>query len=241
MKKQLVGITVPALCLVVGFLILSCAPATQNTNQNQNQNANLGQVQKSSDAAATDDLPSDPDICKMSNIGDRIEKLRAKLKKKIEGNNGKGKLKDQLEGVDLDGTHYPPSFTYEFYPYPFVGAPKYVYLFIAGSVHGRQPFQDLAEFAEDFVQKGCTDQVFFVGRLPREGEDLSFRDLGPFEWSGCEYPLLLCTDGECRNPCARKFGFDAEPSTRGIEKAIPNSNSSSNTYSNSNANKGGNR
>ena len=238
MKKELVGITLLTFGLVAGFLILSCGPVPQNTNQNQSQNQSLSQGQKGDDAAATEDLPSDPDICKIANVGDRIEKLRAKLKKKIQGNNGKFKLADQFQGMDLDGKHYPPSFTYEFYPYPFVGTPTYVYLFIAGSVHGREPFQDLAEFAEDFVQKGCTDQVFFVGSLPRAGEELNFRDLGPFEWSGCEYPLLLCTDGECRNPCARKFGFD-NSIANGNSNASFNSNVSTN--SNSNANKGGNR
>ncbi|PYS86395.1 MAG: hypothetical protein DMF62_15995 [Acidobacteria bacterium] len=233
MNKRLLGTTVLAVCIVTGFLIMSCAPATQNTNQNQSQNQNLTPDRKGSDAAATDDLPSDPDICKMSDIGDRITNLRAKLKEKIKGNNGKGKLKDQLEGIDLNGKHYPPSFTYEFYPYPET-APKYVYLFIAGSVHGRQPFQDLAEFAEDFVQKGCTNQVFFVGRLPRSGEELSLRDLGPFEWSGCEYPMLACADGECKNPCDRKFGFDIEPNTSEKANALAPPNAKANTAASGN-------
>jgi hypothetical protein len=110
--------------------------------------------QKILEDPAIADLPSDPDICKMSDIGDRITNLRKKLKAKIEGNNGKGKLKDQflesttmvsitLRALAMNSIH------------TLRRSRRMCICSIAGSVHGRQPFQDLAEFAEDFVQKAA--------------------------------------------------------------------------------------
>ena len=227
MLKRLIFVL--ALCLSAASALTSCTSGTQNTNQNQGQNQNQNRSQgleEDQDAASTNP-PTDESICKITNIGDRIVELRKKLKSKIQG--PKGKLWDQLNGVEINGKQYPPSFAFEFYPYPETGNPKYVYLLIAGTVHEKKPFEDLAEYAEDFVQKGCADQVFFVGRLPRAGEALDVSMLDIFEWSGCEYPLQLCTDGECRNPCVKHFGSKVQSTLNSSENANTKSDSAANT------------
>lgn len=234
MKKHLIGVT--ALCLVAVFLLMSCTPGTQNTNRNQaqNQNQNQGGPQQASGEfqdAASSDNPSDDDICKETDIKKRAEALDKKLKYKIESN--KGKLWDQLNGVEINGKKYNPSFAFKFYPYPDETNPKYVYLVIAGTVHERKPFEDLAEYAEDFVRNRCADQVFFVGELPEKGAELNLVDGDPFQWSGCEYPLQLCTDGECKLTCMRKFTGRPEPSADSdAARTAESSNKQSNAANN---------
>jgi len=236
MSKQFISVV--ALCVVVALVLMSCTPGPQNTNQNQSQNQNQGQRAATAETqdATSSDNPSDDDICKETDIKKRIEALDKKLKYKIESN--KGKLWDQLNGVEIQGKKSPPSFAFKFYPYPAnAEKPTYVYLVIAGTVHERKPFEDLAEYAEDFVRNHCADQVFFVGALPREGEEMNLVDGEPFQWSACEYPLQLCTDGECKLTCVKTFKGRAEPAAGSDAAKTAESSNKQTTAANNGTNK----
>ena len=213
MKKHLSVYGTLVLCFVAGLWLLSCASDKQPTNQNTNTAQNRALASDEFQDAASAEPPTDESICKITDIKARIPELRKKLKAKIEG--PKGRLWDQLNGVEIEGKRYDPSFAFEFYPFPDETSPTLVYLLIAGRVHERKPFEDLVEYAEDFVRKGCADQVFFVGKLPGAGEPLDFRTLDVFQWSGCEYPLQMCTDGECRTTCLKTLGPTDEAAESG--------------------------
>jgi hypothetical protein len=70
---------------------------------------------------------------------------------------------------------------------------KYYVGYIKGKVSGDDNLKDLGDILNDFQDKqDCLRVVFFHAPQSSTAGD------GPgFEWSACEYPMVVCPNGEC--------------------------------------------
>ena len=185
MKKQLLGILLLIFALSVVFLIMSCAPATQNTNVASNANAMSSSVVKPTKPCTKSSVDSDANL--MVNAAD---------------------LKNQHEGTGNQYGH--KNFDFRVIE---VGPQKLKVLLIQGGISdGKKNEPDKnSEHMEKFIKeidelitKDCVDRAIFVprgsfARLDR-GE-LRPDDIVGFEWSTCEWPNMPCAGGVCAETC----------------------------------------
>jgi len=206
MKALSMRISAGVIALGALLYILACSPATQNNNSSQNQNLAGNQA----------GVASKLEPCETS-IGDpgHGEGLKGKIKDKIK-NKPFSSLKKLLKDTDNpDGT-----FTVEVQQ---VSNGTYFVAYVRGKVSGDDNLKELSDILNDFQdEKNCLRMVYL---LPNQTSPVAEAVPG-FEWSSCEYPKYMCTNGECCE--GRSENSNTTPSP------TPNGNGNSNSNSNSN-------
>jgi hypothetical protein len=197
MRKQAITILLLMVALTIIFLIMSCGRADQNQNT-----ANSNQTP----------TPITRDPCDATDVDQLEASLREAINKEIKDVND---LKNH-NGTDHNADPKKPYLKYELLkvtsvansnsnatpnpnPYPFS-----VYVFFEGRISGKDVMVDVAKSVEKHVKKKCAFRVFFVkgGTLPlTQQQKSSPNTIEGFEWSGCDYPMIACPDGECRSSC----------------------------------------
>jgi hypothetical protein len=218
MKKQLILISILSVCLILSFLIMSCAPGPQNSNTASN--AGNAPVNVTISTPCTDD-----DIDK-------------EMKKIIKGTG----IENQYNG-NLN----PNRIRYFDYRLVMDGDKK-VLLIQGGISDGSQTNQGgNAEFMEkmirsvdQLVKRNCVFKAAFVkyGTFKKlDKGELMLRDIEGFEWSICEWPKIACPDGQCLDSCP---GMEmTTTNTAANANANVNANSRVNANGNVNANANG--
>lgn len=202
MKALSMRISAGILALGALFYFLACSPATQNDNSRQNQNLAAANV----NSPAKDLRPC--------NYGAEPGSHAQQIKKEI-----KDKMGSSLKKLLKDPANPSGTFTIEVQK---ASNGTYFVAYVRGKVSGDDNLKELSNILNDFQNKEeCLRVVYF---LPDQtGPTLD----GPgFEWSSCEYPMVVCPNGEC---CV---AVDANTNTNG--------NSNANANANTNANRGGN-
>lgn len=202
MKALSIRISAGMIALGALLYFLACSPATQNDNSSQNQNL----AAANGNSAAKDLRPCNYG----SEPGSHAQEIKKKIKDKM-GTSLKKLLKDQ---DNPRGT-----FTVEVQK---ASNGTYFVAYVRGKVSGDDNLKELSNILNDFQDRQeCLRVVYFLSDQTAPTLD------GPgFEWSSCEYPMVVCPNGEC---CV---AVDANTNTNG--------NSNANTNTNANANRGGN-
>lgn len=202
MKALVVRISVGIVGLGALVYFLACSPATNNSNQNQAIPAN--QNQANANISSKDLKPcqyTEPPGTQASAIKKGIEDKMGPSLKKL--------LKDQ---ANPNGT-----FTVDVQK---ATTGSYFVAYIRGKVSGDDNLKELSDILNDFQNKEeCLRVIYF---LPDQTTTTGPGD--GFEWSACEYPMVVCPNGECCIP--------ADTNT--------NMNTNVNTNRNANGNRGGN-
>ncbi|HKP70838.1 MAG TPA: hypothetical protein VJV05_16230, partial [Pyrinomonadaceae bacterium] len=189
---------------------LGCNPAPPNNNTSQNQgvspNANHANTNSSKNDMKPCEATSEPGS-HAQHIKDEIkDKMGPSLKKLLKTNdNPNGTFTVEISKAE-NGTY-------------FVGR-------IKGKISGDDNLKELSNILNDFQSRQeCLRVIYFQPdpalALPPGG--------GGFEWSSCEYPMVVCPNGECCMP------IDVPNPSPGVNT---NANVNSNGNSNGNANRG---
>ncbi len=204
MKALSMRISAGVIALGALFYFLACSPAPQNDNSSQSLSPN--QNQANGNSASKDLRP-----CSYgSEPGSHAQHIKNDIKSKM-GTSLKKLLKDQ----DNPGG----TFTVEIQK---ASNGTYFIAYVRGKVSGDDNLKQLSNILNDFQDREeCLRVVNF---LPNQSA--STLDGPGFEWSSCEYPMVVCPTGEC---C---MTVEANTNTSG--------NSNANTNTNVNANRGGN-
>ena len=182
-------------------LMMSCGTAPKDENKNQ---AVAG------DSANASAIIKDP-ACDETNTNTKIELAQNRIDTALAGDNelGEGRVK-VLVRKSTDG--------------------NYLEALVEGYAGGEDEVDDLTRILRKFMRKNCVLRVTFVpaGTVPPAAANGSGSPAGlrreAFEWSGCEYPKVVCPNGEC---CDGK-------STSNSNSPANNSNSNSNANGNTN-------
>lgn len=222
MNKQLLGILLLVFGLTSVFLIMSCAPATQNTNQASNANV----------VAAREVKFTKP--CTLSSVNTDTNSMI----------NAAG-LKDQHDGT---GNQYGlKNIDYKVFE---MGNPVVKVMFIQGAISdgkrndnskNSEHMEKLIREIDQLITKDCVDKAVFVKRGTFDSlskGELKAEDIRGFEWSTCEWPNMPCAGGTCAQMCPEAV---ANVSSNANSNWTTNSNSNSNSNSKSNANSNTNR
>lgn len=204
MKALLMRISAGIIALGAMLYFLACTPSTQNYNQNSSPAQNQ-MVEKQE--------PRDLGPCDYgSNPGHIGERIKGEMKVKMPA---------ALKRLLKDSDNPAGTFTIEIQKAP---NKAYFEAYITGRVSGDDNLKALSNILNDFQDKAsCLRVVHFLSDSTRPA---TF-DSG-FEWSSCEYPMVVCPTGVCCYPAA------------GNSNSNGNTNANSNANSNSNANRGGN-
>lgn len=181
-----------AVVVLASFLTeLACGGGSSVNNTNANT-TNVNST-SSETAIVTDSA------CNENNINTRLQKVTDAVARKIGNKPG---LQDQLDrGV----------FKYQIVIGP--GTPgDSLDMYIEGQVGGKDNFADLIGIIKNFIQRKCTDQVYFVapGTLPIKP---TTGGGGGFEWFACEDPNVPCPGGECLLSCPAPPGGNVNTNT----------------------------
>lgn len=204
--------------IALGALLYSsaCSPTPPASNANHDQNQN------SSDGNQADGNKSMADLRPCDDYGSGHGAHSAKIKKDIED-----KMRPRLKKL-LKGPNNPNgTFTVEVQK---ATNGSYYVAYIKGKVSGDDNLKDLSNILNDFQNKqDCLRVVYFMS-----APGSVTADEGPgFEWSSCEYPMMVCPNGECCLATSSTVETSAKTSTNS------NSNSGGGSNSNSNGNSNG--
>ncbi len=206
MKAQSIRIMVGVVALGGLLYFLACTPPVPSNNSSQNQNLSLNQNQADANKASKDLSPCDD---YGSGHGEHAKAIKDEIEKEM-GSSLKKLLKNQN---NPSGT-----FTLEVQKAP---NGKYYVGYIRGRISGDDNLKDLSDILNNFQsKKDCLRMIFFQPTQPAPAAD----DGPGFEWSACEYPMVVCPNGEC----CPALDPDANSNTN---------TGNTNTNSNSNANR----
>lgn len=79
-----------------------------------------------------------------------------------------------------------------------------LYLYVEGTITGKNPFGVLKDAFSGVVHKKCVQKIVFVppGSLPlKKGKDGRPVDVAGLEWNACDWPKVPCPGGECLDSC----------------------------------------
>ena len=205
MKALSIRISAGIIALGALLYFLACSPAPQNNNTSQTQNVSTAAP---ADLSACTDYGSDPGGSHASGI-----------KKGI-----KDKMGSSLKKLYKDQDNPGGTFTIEIKK---AENALYFVAYVRGRVSGDDNLKELSNILNDFQGKTeCLRMVYF---LPNQTSNLS--DGSGFEWGSCEYPMVVCPNGECCYPTS------ANTNTSNVNtNSNGNSNSKANTKANSNSN-----
>jgi hypothetical protein len=103
---------------------------------------------------------------------------------------------------------------------------KYYIGYIRGKISGDDNLKELSDILNDFQSKEDCLRVIFFQAAPT-----TLTDDGPgFEWSACQYPMVVCPNGEC---C---MAVDTNANTN-TGSSNTNANANANANANSNVNR----
>lgn len=204
MKAQLMRIMVGVVGLGALLYFLACSPPAPNNKSTQNQNLSPDQNAAGANKASMNMQPCD-------DFGSGHGAHAKAIKDEIEG-----KMGPSLKKLLKDQNNPNGTFTLEVQK---AANGKYYVGYVKGKVSGDDNLKELSNILNDFQGKqDCLRVIFF-----QPTQTSAAADGGPgFEWSACEYPMVVCPGGECCMP------------------VDPNANSNANT-GNTNANTNVNR
>jgi hypothetical protein len=183
MKAQLMRISVGIIGLGVLLYFLACSPTTPNNNSSQNQSLAPNQNQANAESTSVDlDKPCDD---YGSGHGNHAKEIKDKIEAKM-GPSLKRLLKDQA--------HPNGTFTVEVQK---ATNGKYYVAYIKGKISGDDNLKELSDILNDFQsKKDCLRVIYF---LPSQTSVTTDGGSG-FEWISCEFPMVVCPNGECCMP-----------------------------------------
>jgi len=208
MKALSIRISAGIISLGALLYFLACSPATKNDNSSQNQNVSSASGNNAPmDLSACTDFGSDPGGAHAKGIKKGIkDKMSASLKKLLK---------------DADN----PTGTFTIDVQKAENA-LYFVAYVRGRVSGDDNLKELSNILNDFQGKSeCLRMVYL---LPDQTTNITTGDPG-FEWSSCEYPMVVCPNGEC-----------CHPTTANTNTSNVNTNSNGNSNANANANSNSN-
>jgi hypothetical protein len=205
MKALLVRIAAGLIALAALLYFLACTPPTPNTNTSQNQNLSPNQNQKGGNSA------SKADMMKPCQYGSEPGSHAQHIKDEI-----KNRMGPSLKKLLKDPSNPSGTFTVEVQK---AESGTYFVARIKGKVSGDDNLKELSNILNDFQNREeCLRVIFFLPATP--GSAASPGD--GFEWSSCEYPMVVCPTGECCMP------VDANTNTNTTPLANTNANGNRN-------------
>lgn len=182
MRNKATLVSILVLCIVLAFLIMSCAPgpANVNTNSNATANQNVNNVGEAAEVAPA--VSQDP--CQDNDPGTKKDKLKKAVEDKIKGD---------VTGNDSLSYQYNRNFYIEFRE-GTGGDAGYAVAVVTGAIQGQKKLKKLVDFIEDFVDTNCKVKVEFKAAVVTK----AYPPTG-FEW--CESPMQACPGGYCAETC----------------------------------------
>jgi hypothetical protein len=179
MKAQSIRISVGIIALGALLYFLACSPPAPNSNSSQNQGVSQNQNQAGGNMSSMDMKPCDD---YGPGHGAHAKAIKDEIKNKMSSS-----LKKLLKDQDNPGG----TFTLEVQKST---NGKYYVGYIKGKISGDDNLKELSDILNDFQSKqDCLRVIFF-----QPPTTSAVTDDGPgFEWSSCEYPMVVCPNGEC--------------------------------------------
>lgn len=185
MKNRLTAITFAAILFAAVLLSLSCKDTSQNnTMSNTTANNTVANVNQNNSVQNSESVSTLAFDCNGTNE-QKITKVNAKMLQNIQGD------------LDLQKQYSNGKFNFN-----VAENSGNVVLYIWGRVHTEKEdkVDDLNKTFKKFVKKGCVAKVIFG----EPAKDKATTSQG-FEYSLCEYPNEVCSNGECRLGCLVKI------------------------------------
>jgi len=179
MKAQSIRISVGIIALGALLYFLACSPPAPTNNGNQNQSLAPNQNQASVNKASLAMQPCD-------DYGSGHGAHANAIKKEIED-----KMGPSLKKLLKDQNNPNGTFTVEVKK---ADNGRYYIGYIRGKISGDDNLKDLSDILNDFQSKQDCLRVVFLLPGPVSA---SLTDGGGFEWTACEYPMVVCPNGEC--------------------------------------------
>lgn len=206
MKAFSIRIAAGVIALGALLYFLACNTPAPNTNSGQNQNKEVSpnSNQVNANTAKNDMRPCDA----ISDPGPHSQHIKDEIKDKMGPS-----LKKLLKTADN------PNGTFTIEVNKMENA-SYFVARIKGKISGDDNLKELSDILNDFQSKQeCLRVIYFM-----PGGVASAAGPGDgFEWSSCEFPMVVCPNGECCMPT-------------GNPNPTPSTNTNGNSNSNGNAN-----
>lgn len=203
MKALLMRIVVGVFALAALLYFLGCNPAPPNNNTSQNQNVSPNTNHANANSSKNDMKPCDD----TSEPGSHAQHIKDEIKDKMGPS-----LKKLLKTTDNpNGT-----FTIDISK---AENGKYFIARVRGKVSGDDNLKELSNILNDFQSKQeCLRVIYFMpnGAAAGPGDG--------FEWSSCEYPMVVCPNGECCMPIDANTNANTHPSPAGNANGNGNAN-----------------
>jgi len=197
MKGLLMKIAIGIIALGALLYLLACNPPTPNTNSSQNQGVSPNQNQANGNNASKD-LKACDDYG--SGHGEHAKAIKKEIEDKM-GTSLKKLLKDQA--------HPNGTFTLEVEK---ASNGTYFVARIKGKVSGDDNLKELSDILNDFQSKQDCLRVVYL--IPDQTAPAAAGPPG-FEWSSCEYPMVVCPNGECCMPIDANTNANTHTNTNG--------------------------
>lgn len=182
MKNPFIRIALLGAALGILIFSFACGPTANDNSRVQN----VGQDQANGNMAIVERDAA----CNAANIETRRGDTEAKLNDLIEDDN---ELENHVKAeVEIAGD----------------ADSQYLEVYLTGSALGEDELEDLSKIVRKFMHKdqNCVKKAIFIV-APDANTNESKRARG-FEWTSCEYPTQLCSNGTCSNSCPNKANMN---------------------------------